>query len=138
MAMPQRTMSKCARGSRRVAALLAVWREPRVARLELRGKPGEAVELVEEEARVVLVGGGEVAHQAGQGAAGGSARRASRVLVAHAEPAHARVELDVHARAEPQRLGEERRDQTTTSAPAAHGPVELGAGEGAEDEDRAR
>ena len=61
----------------------------------------EGGELLLEERPVVLVGGGEVRHRAGepQARGGGDGGRDARGLrgVARAEPAHPRVELDVHA-----------------------------------------
>ena len=62
---------------------------------EALGDGGECVELSPGERRIVLVGGGEVAHDPGH-AAGVDLRG---LLGRHAEPAHAGVHLDVDGKA---------------------------------------
>ena len=122
-ATPGRTMSKCAPAR---AASRRCWRRARPRRGSARAaaRPGaKALELLVEERVAALVGGGEVRHQPRRAASPARAR-ATRVAsrrVARAQPAHAGVELDVHARAS--RRGRARRAnssrQATTSASAA-------------------
>ena len=138
MAMPVRTMSKWAAGSRMVAALLAQWAMRREGpRLELGRQGREALELKAEEGGIVFVGGGEVAHEARQGGPGplGQGRR---LVLTYAQTAHAGVELDVHAQVVPQRLAEVglRPDPDIGVRPAAR--AVLGPGQRAEDEDGRR
>ena len=138
MAMPVRTMSKWARGPRSVAALFAVWQmRPGYCSLSSPASSVNRAQLLLEEAGVRLVGGGEVAHEAGEHAAGVRLLAELADLVRrHAEPAHARVELDVHADAEADGLGDERRRPGDDLGAGRRGPLEPGAGERAEDEDR--
>src|SRR5665647_375642 len=69
----------------------------------------EAPQLILEEARVVLiVGGGEVAHEPDEQAfLGGAGAQQSRLLLGDAQTAHAGVELDVDAGPEAPRRGQE-------------------------------
>ena len=103
--MPQRTRSKWAAGSRRVAALLAAWTmTPGCAVTQSPGEVLEAPELGVEEA-VVATGSSAVAKcviapgelESRRGGHGiGDPQRLLRV--ARAEPPHAGVELHVHPR----------------------------------------
>ena len=128
MAMPVRTMSKWARGPRRVAALLAVWQSrPGYCALSSPASLPKRAELVLEEGRVGLVGRGEVAHEAGQQAAGVGllAQRRTSCARTPRRPMPG-VELDVHPGADPGGLGDEGRrpaDDLGASAAARARPV---------------
>ena len=122
MAMPQRTRSKCAAGSRSVAALLAACTS-RTGRAVGCGRPRlEARELLAEEASPRSSAVAKCVQAASSSARRrqGGDDRVGLLGVARAEAAHAGVELDVHARRAPEATSARARAfQAPMSAPAS-------------------
>ena len=145
--MPQRTRSKCAAGSRSIAALLAACSEQRRdgARAAARPRPRSARAArrrTRRRARRRWRSASSRPPARAVGRRGGRRRRASpRSGSRVPEAAHAGVELDVHARRAAggdQRLTSSSRPRPTTSASASSATRSSSALERTEHEDAAR